>query len=69
MKDLILLELDSYLQYFKDEKRRQEVLSNYLKGHNDNEIRDWNNFDGHVVASGFLYAKKEKRFLCLYHNP
>ncbi len=68
MKDLILLELDSYLQYFKDEKRRQEVLSNYLKGHNDKEIRDWNNFDGHVVASGFLYAKKEKRFLCLYHK-
>lgn len=68
MKDLLLLELDSYLQYFKDERKRQEMLSAFLKKHNDTEIRDWNNFDGHVVASGFLYAKKEKKFLCLYHK-
>lgn len=68
MKDLLLLELDSYLQYFKDERKRQETLSAFLKKHNDTEIRDWNNFDGHVVASGFLYAKKEKKFLCLYHK-
>ena len=34
----------------------------------DLEITDWNNFDGHVVASGFIYAKEENKFLVLYHN-
>lgn len=68
MKEQLLEILDSYLQYFKEETKRQELLSNYLEKHNDQEIRDWNNFDGHVVASGFLYAKEEKQFLCLYHK-
>ena len=29
---------------------------------------DWNNFDGHITAGGFVYAKKEKKFLVMYHK-
>ncbi len=68
MKDILLTILNKYLSYFFDEKERQEKLLEYLNIHNDSEIIDWNNFDGHIVAGGFIYAKKENKFLVLYHN-
>ena len=45
-----------------------ENLINYLNEHNSEELTDWNNFDGHIVAGGFIYAKEEDKFLVLYHN-
>lgn len=68
MKSILLEILDNYLSFFKDEQNRQSTLVHFLKNHNNKEIIDWNNFDGHVVASGFVYAVKEEKFLVLYHN-
>lgn len=68
MKEEILSILKSYLEIFKDEKNRQSKFLSYLNNHDDREITDWNNFDGHIVSSGFLYAFKEKKFLVLYHK-
>lgn len=65
MKDLILNILDEYLLLF-DEKERQTTFINYLNS--NEEVTDWNNFNGHVVSSGFVYARQENKFLVLYHN-
>ena len=68
MKEIIIKILNNYLLKLSEEKERQAFFLNYLKKHNDMEIADWNNFDGHIVASGFVYAIKDKKFLVLYHN-
>lgn len=66
-KELLSL-IEEYLVLFPAETERQSALIQCLNTHTDKEITDWNNFDGHIVASGFVYAKKEKKFLCLYHK-
>lgn len=68
MRDLLLKLISEYLMLFPDEKERQERFIEYLKNHTDEQITDWNNFDGHVVAGGFIYAKEEQKFLVIYHN-
>ncbi len=68
MKNQVLELLSEYLKVFPNEKERQNSLLEYLKCHDSKEIIDWNNFDGHIVASGFIYAKEEKLFLVLYHK-
>lgn len=68
MKEILLNILNKYLLLFPDEKQRQSILINYLEKHKNEEITDWNNFDGHIVAGGFIYAKEENKFLVLYHN-
>ena len=68
MRDLLLKLISEYLIMFPDEKERQERFIEYLKNHTDEQITDWNNFDGHVVAGGFIYAKEEQKFLVIYHN-
>ncbi len=68
MKNLLFPLLQEYLLLFPQEKERQEKFSHYLNNHIDEEIVNWNNFDGHVVAGGFIYARKEKKFLCIYHK-
>lgn len=68
MKHILEDILQDYLQIFKNEKERQQQLNNYLKNQLDEEVTDWNNFQGHIVASGFVYAKKESKFLVLFHN-
>lgn len=55
-------------QLFPNEKERQEQLKNYLNNYNEEQIVDWNNFDGHIVAGGFVYAKQNQKFLVLYHK-
>ena len=59
MKNNLLNILDNYLLLFPEEKERQSRLFVYLKNANNTEIADWNNFNGHIVAGGFVYAKKE----------
>lgn len=56
MKELLLNILNEYLRIFPNETERQQKLINFLNDHNDEQITDWNNFDGHVVAGGFIYA-------------
>ncbi len=68
MKDLLLKLIREYLLIFPNEQERQKKLIEYLQNHNDDQITDWNNFDGHIVAGGFIYAKKEQKFLVIYHN-
>ena len=57
MKNNYLKILDDYLLLFPEEKERQARLLGYLEKSNDKEIIDWNNFIGHIVAGGFIYAK------------
>lgn len=68
MRDMLLNILNRYLEIFPEEKERQNKLINYLNSHNDTEITDWNNFDGHIVAGGFIYSKEDNKFLVLYHK-
>ena len=46
----------------------QKNTLNYEDYYSLRESVDWNNFNGHVVAGGFVYSKKEKKFLVLYHK-
>lgn len=68
MKELLLKIINEYLSVFPNEKERQEQFLNYLNHNSEEQIVDWNNFDGHIVAGGFIYAKEDKKFLVLYHN-
>lgn len=68
MKNILLKVLKNYLLLFPEEEKRQSVLMNYLNEQKNEEITNWNNFDGHIVAGGFIYAKQEDKFLVLYHN-
>jgi len=68
MKESLINLLNSYLILFPEESERQKLLIEYLESHEDDELIDWNNFDGHIVAGGFIYAKEENKFLVLYHN-
>lgn len=68
MKQILLTILKKYLEIYPEETKRQQLLLAYLNSHGDNEITDWNNFDGHIVAGGFVYAREENVFLVLYHN-
>ena len=68
MKEMLLSILNDYLKVFPHEQERQLQLLNYLNECDDNQAIDWNNFNGHVVAGGFIYAKEEQKFLVIYHN-
>lgn len=65
MKNIIECIIEEYLQLFPEEKNRMLHLQEYLKKHNNIQLTDWNNFDGHIVASGFVYALEEKKFLVM----
>ena len=64
MKNII----EKYLLLFPDEKERQNKLIEFLSRYTEEESTDWNNFDGHIVASGLVYSIKDKKFLVLYHK-
>ena len=67
-KNILINIVNQYLDVFLEESQRQTKLIEYLQNHNDKQIIDWNNFDGHIVAGGFIYAKEENKFLVLYHK-
>lgn len=67
-KNILINIVNQYLKIFPEERERQTKLIEYLQHNNDNQIIDWNNFDGHIVAGGFIYAKEENKFLVLYHK-
>lgn len=58
----------NYLEIFPEEQNRLKTLLTYLDKYSSEEITDWNNFNGHICASGFVYSKKEQKFLTLYHK-
>ena len=68
MKKELLGILEKYKQKIPNEKDRQDKLISFLNKQDEDKITDWNNFEGHIVASGFIYAKNEKKFLVLYHK-
>lgn len=60
--------LKIYLELFPQELERQKTLLNYLEEATNDSLTDWNNFNGHLVAGGFVYDKSNKKFLVLYHK-
>lgn len=68
MKDTLLNIIEDYLVLYPNEKERQSKFIDFLNNYDSDEVINWNNFDGHVVASGFVYAKKEQRFLVIFHK-
>lgn len=68
MKKLLLNILEKYILTFPQEKERQARLANFLNTQEEAYITDWNNFQGHIVASGFVYAKEDRKFLVMYHK-
>ncbi len=68
MKTSLLSIINEYLLLFPDEKQRQQQLIEFLSNHTTKDFTDWNNFDGHIVASGFVYSLEDEKFLVLYHN-
>ena len=68
MKKIINNIVKNYLREFPNEYERLSNFISYLDCHEENEITDWNNFEGHIVASGFVYSIEDKKFLVLYHN-
>lgn len=68
MKKIIQNILNEYLKLFPNEEDKQNKLLNFLNEYTSEEITDWNNFDGHIVASGIIYSKKENKFLVMAHK-
>lgn len=68
MKETLLKILEEYLKVFPEEKERQEEYKKYLEKATDEGVADWNNFDGHAVATGFIYNKETKKFLVVHHR-
>ena len=68
MKEALLNTIDEYLQMFSEEKEKIKPLIDFLSSHNEEQFTDQNNFDGHIVASSFVYSIKEKKFLVIYHK-
>ena len=68
VKESILNIVNEYLQVFPQEKERLKQLISFIFSHSDKQFTDWNNFDGHIVASGFVYSLSDKKFLVLYHK-
>lgn len=67
MKKLIVDTLDKYLTIYKEDDKLS-ILKKFLNECDDEGVTDWNNFDGHVVASAFVMSRKEKLFALVYHN-
>lgn len=68
MKEEINNLLNKYFDEFKDERNYLKELLDFVLLTPSEDLTNWNNFNGHIVASGFIYAKREKKFLVIYHN-
>lgn len=68
MKEKVIDIVKEYLNIFPDEEERQTNLLAFLQNSTDSEIVDWNNFKGHLVVGGFIYALEDKKFLILHHK-
>lgn len=68
MKEIVLQIVNKYLKKFPEEKERQNQLMKYLQKYNNSQIVDYNNFEGHITASGFIYSLEEKKLLMIFHK-
>lgn len=68
MKHIINKIIKKYLEVFPEEKERQSKLIKYLEKNDDSQIVDYNNFEGHITASGFIYSLEEKKLLMIFHK-
>lgn len=69
MDNVRLLEIvNKYLEIFPAEKERLIQLINIIKSNKYEDLADWNNFNGHLVATGIIYAVEEEKFVALYHK-
>lgn len=68
MKNLVQMTIKNYLNHFPEEQERLSKLTDFINETGDKDIIDWNNFNGHLVSSGFVYSKKENKFLVIYHK-
>ena len=68
MKEVILEIVNNYLKLFPSEKERLNEFFIFLDNNKESSITDWNNFNGHIVTTGFIHAKKENKFLVLHHK-
>ena len=68
MKNTIIEIINDYLKIYPNEKERQSELLKYLENNDDNDILDWNNDDGHMVAGGYIINKENKSILAIYHK-
>lgn len=62
MRESLIKLLNSYLMLFPEEAERQKLLIEYLDSHNDNELVDWNNFDGISWPVDLFMQKKKISF-------
>ena len=70
MKTNIEEAIEQYLDIFPQEKDKLESLVNLIKinENNYNNLFNRKNFIGHITASGFIYAKNDKKLLLLEHK-
>ena len=70
MKSDIKTIISTYLKYYKNEENELKQLIEFINESSKNEknIFSSTNSDGHITASGFIYAKKEKSLLLLEHK-
>lgn len=66
MKSIVKNIIDKYKILFPNDDINE--FEEFVLSSSDTEIYDWNNFNGHIVASAFVYAKRENKFLVLYHR-
>lgn len=67
MKELIVQAFLKYQSIYNEEEKLRP-LKKFLDCNGEEEVTDWNNFEGHVVASAFVMSKREKLFALVYHN-
>lgn len=68
MKENINIILREYLNIFPNEEDKLKVFINFVNKTPEEDMIDWNNQFGHITAGAFVYAKKERKFLMLFHN-
>ena len=49
--------VNRYLEIFPEEKDRLEQVIEIIKNNRYEDLADWNNFNGHLVATGIIYAE------------
>lgn len=59
-----------YLTYYPEEKEKLSKLTNLLNNNKDNYNNLFNrkNYEGHITASGYIFAKNDNKMLLLEHK-
>lgn len=65
---MILDIIEKYIENYPEEESNLDLLIQFLSKNSYDAAVDWNNFEGHIVAGGFIYSKNDKKFLMVYHR-